>query len=59
VCRQTGERIHADNPPVALPNGRVYSHRAVRQLLSRNGVVTCPATGETFALSEAQPIYII
>lgn len=29
---QSGDPIGADNPPLALPNGRVYGSRAIRAL---------------------------
>eukprot|EP00752_Nemacystus_decipiens_P011839 g10501.t1 len=32
ICRQSGDPIGADNPPLALPNGRVYGSRAIRSL---------------------------
>ena len=59
ICRCTGEAMDGDNPPVALPNGQVYSRKAVNDVISSNGVVTCPQTGETFPASQAQSIFII
>ncbi len=31
-AQQSGDPIDADNPPLALPNGRVYGSRAIRAL---------------------------
>lgn len=75
TCALTGARMDHENPPVALPNGRVYSRRAVQELLTVQGSaaeegedgarggqgprVRCPRTGETFPLSQARTIFII
>ena len=45
VCRVTGEAMDEDNPPMALPNGQVYSANAVASM-RRGGVVYCPRTRE-------------
>lgn len=48
------------NRPLVLPNGHVYSTRAIKELLTRaDGKVVCPRTGDTFPASEVQTIYII
>lgn len=49
------------NRPLALPNGSVYSTRAIKELLTRpqDGKVVCPRTGDAFAASEVQTVYII
>ena len=64
ACALTGQRMDHANPPMALPNGRVYSRRAVHELLSVTGPegeprVRCPRTGETFPLAQLRTIFII
>jgi hypothetical protein len=46
VCSITRELMNEHNPPMVLPNGAVYSERAVQQVASKNhGIFTCPKTG--------------
>lgn len=64
TCRCTGEAMDGANPPMVLPNGRVYSQRAIREhLLSvdEGGEVrvTCPRTGDSFAPSEVKNIFVV
>jgi macrophage erythroblast attacher len=69
TCALTGQRMDHANPPVALPNGRVYSQKAVHELLTVQGgeqreegqqpCVRCPRTGEIFPLSQVRSIFII
>ncbi|KAG8718739.1 GID complex subunit containing RING finger motif [Ceratobasidium sp. 394] len=59
VCRITGKIMDEDNPPLCLPNGQVYSQRALKDQANRNdGRVTCPKTGEVFAFTQARKMYI-
>jgi macrophage erythroblast attacher len=56
--------MDGENPPMVLPNGRVYSQRAIRENLSsvdEGGAVwvTCPRTGESFAPSEVKNIFVV
>ncbi|CAM9369036.1 unnamed protein product, partial [Phaeothamnion confervicola] len=49
ICRVTGDKMDENNPPVALPNGHVYSTRAIREGAHAHcGVFTCPVTGQSF-----------
>jgi macrophage erythroblast attacher len=64
TCACTGEAMDAANPPMLLPNGRVYSQRAVREhLTSSDGCgenrVTCPRTRDSFPLSKVRNIYVV
>ncbi len=64
TCRCTGEAMDGGNPPMVLPNGRVYSQRAIREnLLSvdESGAVwvICPRTGDSFAPSEVKNIFVV
>lgn len=47
VCAVTKEIIDEHNPPMVLPNGYVYSEKAVQQFVySDDGKITCPRTGK-------------
>jgi len=64
TCRCTGEAMDGENPPMVLPNGRVYSQRAIREKLlsvDEGGAVwvTCPRTGEEYAPSEVKNIFVV
>jgi len=48
VCRISGTIMNEHNPPLALPNGNVYSKSALDQLALHSGIVTDPKTGEAF-----------
>ncbi|KAI9284377.1 CTLH/CRA C-terminal to lish motif domain-containing protein [Umbelopsis sp. AD052] len=59
VCRLSGKKIDENNPPMLLPNGRVYSLQALEEMASKNnGYITCPRTGDTFELVETRKLYI-
>ncbi|KAJ1907456.1 GID complex subunit containing RING finger motif [Tieghemiomyces parasiticus] len=59
VCRVTGQLMNEDNPPMKLPNGRVYSLQALQQMaLENNGEVRCPVTGQTFDFTDAKKLFI-
>eukprot|EP00842_Homolaphlyctis_polyrhiza_P005400 jgi/Hompol1/5861/HPOL_001115-RA len=52
VCRMSGKIMDADNPPLVLPNGHVYSSLALQEMAARNkGTVRCLSTGAVFQLS--------
>ena len=60
VCRISGEVMDDNNPPLALPNGEVYSQSALQaQAAAGGGYVSCPRTGERFRLEAARTAYII
>lgn len=72
ICRITGKIMDDKNPPLCLPNGRVYSqevrltcYTAHTQALERmakssaDGVtVTCPRTNSTFPYAACRKMYI-
>ncbi|KAJ8472376.1 hypothetical protein ONZ45_g16677 [Pleurotus djamor] len=59
VCTITGKIMDADNMPMILPNGYVYSREALEEMASKNrGEVTCPRTGATFLFSDLKKVYI-
>ena len=56
-CRVTGEAMDEDNPPMALPNGQVYSANAVASHASGGGVY-CPRTREgPFVWDEIRKVF--
>lgn len=60
VCSLSGDVMTEDNPPLALPNGHVYSSHALKEMsLKNNGKVTCPATGNVFDMSELRRVFIM
>eukprot|EP00743_Colponemidia_sp_Colp-15_P005918 GILK01006363.1.p1 GENE.GILK01006363.1~~GILK01006363.1.p1 ORF type:complete len:401 (+),score=63.77 GILK01006363.1:56-1204(+) len=60
VCRITGELMDEHNPPMVLPNGYVYSYKALsEQAAKHNGIVHCPRTHEDFQFEELQKAYFV
>eukprot|EP00742_Colponemidia_sp_Colp-10_P003053 GILJ01003256.1.p1 GENE.GILJ01003256.1~~GILJ01003256.1.p1 ORF type:complete len:383 (-),score=58.83 GILJ01003256.1:136-1284(-) len=60
VCRITGELMDEHNPPMVLPNGYVYSYKALsEQAAKHNGLVHCPRTHEDFQFEEVQKAYLV
>ncbi len=49
------------NPPMVLPNGYVYSSRAVEQLLAQGGgkLMVCPKTGSVHTADELRRAFIV
>ncbi|KAK9158060.1 hypothetical protein Scep_004634 [Stephania cephalantha] len=46
VCYITKELMDTENPPLVLPNGYVYSTKALEEMAKKNdGKITCPRTG--------------
>lgn len=59
VCPVTGMVMDADNPPMVLPSGVVYSSAAVRALSSaNNGRVPCTRTSAVYTVHELRKCYI-
>ncbi|KAJ3675072.1 hypothetical protein LUZ60_004114 [Juncus effusus] len=59
VCYITKELMDTENPPLVLPNGYVYSTKALEEMAKNNGgKITCPRTGETCNFSELVKAYI-
>lgn len=60
ICGLSGDVMTENNPPLALPNGHVYSSNALKEMSSKsNGKVTCPATGDVFDMSEIRRVFIM
>ncbi|EIW78394.1 hypothetical protein CONPUDRAFT_108277 [Coniophora puteana RWD-64-598 SS2] len=59
VCRINGKIMDEDNPPMAFPNGQVYSRDSLEEMASKkNGKVICPHTGYTCELSALKKVFI-
>ncbi|XP_011018776.1 PREDICTED: macrophage erythroblast attacher [Populus euphratica] len=59
VCYITKELMDTENPPQVLPNGYVYSTKALEEMAKRNdGKITCPRTGLVCNYSEVVKAYI-
>lgn len=59
VCQISGKIMDYENPPMMLPNGRVYSQQALEDAATENGgEVVCPQTGDSFLLTEAKKLFI-
>lgn len=60
-CRITGKLVSEDDPPMALPNGQVYSESGLKLLCesSSAGVLKCPVSGQSFLLSDARKCFFL
>ncbi|CAD6891125.1 unnamed protein product [Tilletia laevis] len=61
VCRLSGHVMTEDDPPLCLPNGRVYSRSALEDIAFKSAdgqTVTDPRTGESFAFASLRKMYI-
>jgi macrophage erythroblast attacher len=59
VCRITGDIMREDNPPLVLPNGYVYSQKAMQDMSKVNdGNILCPRSGATFHYSTLRKAFI-
>ncbi|KAI0064381.1 hypothetical protein BV25DRAFT_1800895 [Artomyces pyxidatus] len=59
VCRLSGRIMNEDNPPMAFPNGYVYSREALEDMAARNdGMVKCPRSGEECDFSKLKKVFI-
>ncbi|CAN6453465.1 unnamed protein product [Victoria cruziana] len=59
VCYISKELMDADNPPLVLPNGFVYSTKALEDMAKKNGGrITCPRTSLVYNFSELAKVFI-
>lgn len=59
ICQMTGKVVEDGEGLMALPNGRVYSREGLEAMaMKQDGKVTCPRTGETFAMDQARRVFI-
>ncbi|KAG6586674.1 Macrophage erythroblast attacher [Phytophthora cinnamomi] len=61
VCRVTQSAMDEHNPPLVLPNGRVYSKRGIELLTQRStdGMIKCMDTHDVFSPTDVKPVYIL
>jgi macrophage erythroblast attacher len=60
ICALTGEVMSEHNPPMALPNGYVYSEAGLKAMAIVNeGIVTCPTTGASYQVPDLRRVYIM
>lgn len=60
LCRMSGAVMGDDNPPLALPNGNVYSTSALTAQAAENGGrVRDMRTGEVFTLEECVKLHVV
>ncbi|KAL3521001.1 hypothetical protein ACH5RR_019150 [Cinchona calisaya] len=59
VCYITNELMDTENPPLVLPNGYVYSTKALEEMAKKNnGRITCPRTGFICNYTEVIKAYV-
>lgn len=61
VCAINGKIMNENDPPMALPNGRVYSLTALQEMAfaSQDGqTIICPRTMASFKLNDLRKVYI-
>ncbi|KAF4382274.1 protein MAEA homolog isoform X2 [Cannabis sativa] len=59
VCYITKELMDTENPPQVLPNGYVYSTKALEDMAKKNnGKITCPRTGYICNFKDLVKAYI-
>lgn len=60
VCPVTRKPIDEDNPPMALPNGQVYSKAAIDQgSRNANNIFVDPKTGDHVPVAEIRRVFIM
>lgn len=59
VCGMSGRLMNEDNPPMALPNGHVYSKEALQNMMLESNEIVCPRTKERYQFAEAQKVFIM
>lgn len=50
ICCVTRETMNEANPPYVLPNGYVYSAKAINKIKNDDGKICCPITSNTHFL---------
>mmetsp|Transcript_21852 Transcript_21852/g.32562 ORF Transcript_21852/g.32562 Transcript_21852/m.32562 type:complete len:406 (-) Transcript_21852:139-1356(-) len=60
VCRITGKVMDEHNPPIALPNGNVYSKKGLLESgENKGGKILDPRTGEKFNSGDSKNVFIL
>jgi len=59
VCQISGKIMNEDNPPMAFPNGYVYSREVLEEMAAQHdGIVTCPRSHKTCTLQELRKVFV-
>lgn len=61
ICPYTRKLMDANNPPMVLPNGQVYSEEALSKLVVRSKpeiVIKCPKSGEEYQITQIRKCFI-
>jgi macrophage erythroblast attacher len=59
VCAISREVMNEHNPPMVLPNGYVYSDRALAAMaVESGGTVTCPCTKKVYHISNVRRAFV-
>ncbi|EFN55158.1 hypothetical protein CHLNCDRAFT_57944 [Chlorella variabilis] len=59
ICALSHTLMNEHNPPAALPNGYVYSQKALQEMAAAHGGrVTCPRTGFSCDVSQLRRVYV-
>jgi len=60
LCSVTHSMMDDNNPPIVLPNGYVYSQKAVEMIkASHEGRMVCPQTGKSFPAEELRRAFVV
>ncbi|RUS88059.1 hypothetical protein EGW08_004225 [Elysia chlorotica] len=60
VCSITGFALNEHNPPMMLPNGRIYGMQALENMAEDNeGRVVCPRTREIFHVDDLEKVFVM
>ncbi|CAG5120161.1 unnamed protein product [Candidula unifasciata] len=59
VCSITGYALNEHNPPMMLPNGRIYGLKALETMADIDGKVVCPRTQEVFHVADLEKVFVM
>ncbi|PWY99198.1 hypothetical protein BCV70DRAFT_201402 [Testicularia cyperi] len=62
VCSYSGSIMDDNNPPMALPNGRVYAQNSILEIAAQDPTgqsITCPRTNQTFPLHAVRKVFTL
>lgn len=58
ICRITKEIMDFSNPPLALPNGQVYSQKAINEQMAVNKKFVCPITKNSYTKEDFMKVFV-
>ena len=60
ICRITGLKMDTNNPPMVLPNGNVYSWKAMKEMsIENDGLIKDPRNNDTFNFDQLKKAFIM